>query len=152
MGMNVGGGGGSKTVAPNVNMTPLIDIVLVLLIIFMVLTPQMLKELAVNVPKKADEQIQADVASDQLIITYGPDRKILLNNEPIAQLVQVTGGSHPTYDTGNFATRMRDELAKRRTKVVFFNVEDDSNYGEVVRVMDVCRGAGVKTLGIMTKD
>jgi biopolymer transport protein ExbD len=149
MGMNVGGGGGSKTVTPAVNMTPLIDIVLVLLIIFMVLTPQLLKELAVNVPKKADDTIQADVATDQLIITYGPDRKILLNNEPIGTLTPIAGAR---YDTGDFGAKMRDQLAKRRTKVVFFNIEDDCNYGEVVRVMDVCRGAGVKTLGIMTKD
>ena len=41
---------------------------------------------------------------------------------------------------------LRDELGKRRQKVIFFNVDDDANYGEAVRVMDVCRGAGVKTL------
>ncbi len=149
MGMNVGGGGGGKTVAPNVNMTPLIDIVLVLLIIFMVLTPQLLKELAVNVPKKADDAIQADQAGDQLIITYGADRKVLLNNEPIGQLKQVTA---TRYDTGDLGSRIKDELGKRRTKAIFFNVEDEASYGETVRIMDVCRGAGVKTLGIMTKD
>jgi biopolymer transport protein ExbD len=150
--MNVGGGGGSKSVAPNVNMTPLIDIVLVLLIIFMVLTPQMLKELAVNVPKKADDVVQTDVATDQLIVTYGPDRKILLNNEPVGVVTQIKAAPYPVYDTGDFVNKLKDQLAKRRTRVVFFNVEDDANYGEVVRIMDVCKGAGVKTLGIMTKD
>jgi len=149
MGMQVGGGGGSKTVTPMVNMTPLIDIVLVLLIIFMVLTPQLLKELAVNVPKKADTELQADQAGDQLIVTYTADRKILLNNEPFGTLTPITA---TRYDTGNFGAKLRDELAKRRTKVVFFNIEDEATYGEGVRVMDVCRGAGVKTLGIMTKD
>jgi biopolymer transport protein TolR len=148
MGMNVGGGD-AKKVAPQVNMTPLIDIVLVLLIIFMVLTPQLLKELAVNVPKKADTEIQADQAGDQLIVTYTADRKILINNEPVGSVKQVAGAR---YDTGDFGVKIKDELAKRRTKTVFFNVEDDANYGETVRVMDVCRGAGVKTLGIMTKD
>ncbi len=149
MGMNVGGGGGSKSVTPQVNMTPLIDIVLVLLIIFMVLTPQLLKQLAVNVPKKADQDQPADVASDQLIVTYTADRKILVNNEPFGQLVPVAGAR---YDTGDFGGKLKAELGKHRQKVVFFNVDDDANYGETVRVMDVCRGAGVKTLGIMTKD
>ena len=122
---------------------------LVLLIIFMVLTPQLLKELAVNVPRKADTEIQADQATDQLIVTYTADRKILLNHEPFGTLKPVTGAR---YDTGDFGAKIRDELAKRRTKVVFFNVDDEAAYGEAVRVMDVCRGAGVKTLGIMTKD
>ena len=147
MGMQVGGP--KKGVQPSVNMTPLIDIVLVLLIIFMVLTPQLLKQLAVNVPKKAEAEAPADVPSDQLIVTYPADRKILVNNEPFGQLTPVAGAR---YDTGDFGGKLKTELGKHRQKIVFFNVEDDANYGEAVRVMDVCRGAGVKTLGIMTKD
>jgi biopolymer transport protein TolR len=147
MGMQIGGSKG--VVSPQVNMTPLIDIVLVLLIIFMVLTPQLLKELAVNVPRKAETEIQADVVADQLVVTYTAARTILLNNEPLGTL-RPLGANR--YDTGEFGARLRDELGKRRTKVVFFNVEDEANYGEAVRVMDICRGAGVKTLGIMTKD
>jgi biopolymer transport protein ExbD len=147
MGMQVGGSKG--VVTPQVNMTPLIDIVLVLLIIFMVLTPQLLKQLAVNVPKKADAESPADVASDQLIVTYTADRKILVNNEPFGQVTPVSGAR---FDTGDFGGKLKAELAKHRQKVVFFNVDDDANYGEAVRVMDVCRGAGVKTLGIMTRD
>ncbi len=148
MGMQVGTGA-KKGVQPAVNMTPLIDIVLVLLIIFMVLTPQLLKQLAVNVPKKADQDQPADVASDQLIVTYTADRKILVNNEPFGQVTPIAGAR---YDTGDFGGKFKTELGKHRQKIVFFNVEDDANYGEAVRVMDVCRGAGVKTLGIMTKD
>ena len=148
MGMQVGTGS-KKGVHPAVNMTPLIDIVLVLLIIFMVLTPQLLKQLAVNVPKKAEADAPADVTSDQLIVTYTADRKILVNNEPFGQLTPVAGAR---YDTGDFGGKLKAELGKHRQKIVFFNIEDEANYGEAVRVMDVCRGAGVKTLGIMTKD
>jgi len=148
MGMQVGTGA-KKGVQPAVNMTPLIDIVLVLLIIFMVLTPQLLKQLAVNVPKKADQDQPVDLAADQLIVTFTPDHKILVNNEPFGTVTQVSGAR---FDTGDFGGKLKAELKKRRSKVVFFNIDDDANYGEAVRVMDVCRGAGAKTLGIMTRE
>ena len=148
MGMQVSTGP-KKGVQPAINMTPLIDIVLVLLIIFMVLTPQLLKQLAVNVPKKAADDAPADVSSDQIIITYTADRKILVNNEPFGEVTPIAGARH---STGDFGGKLKAELAKHRQKVVFFNVDDEANYGEAVRVMDVARGAGAKTLGIMTKD
>jgi biopolymer transport protein TolR len=148
MGMQVGTGA-KKGVQPAVNMTPLIDVVLVLLIIFMVLTPQMLKQLAVNVPKKAEQDQPVDLASDQLIVSLGPDHKILVNNEPFGKVKAVAGAR---YDTGDFGGKLKQLLSKRRSKVVFFNIDDDANYGEAVRVMDVSRGAGAKTLGIMTKE
>ena len=48
--------------------------------------------------------------------------------------------------------RVADRLAHDRQKVVFFKISDDANYGRAVRVMDVCKGAGARTLGIVTKD
>jgi biopolymer transport protein ExbD len=136
MGMNLGGAKGS--VRAEINVTPLVDVVLVLLIIFMVMTPLMLKELGINVPKKEQAEVVQAVNQDQLVIAYRSNGTILLNNEPIAEAI--------------LGDKMRTLLAQRRDKVVFFNVDDDANYGEAVHVMDIVRGAGAKTLGIMTKN
>ena len=141
MGMNLGG---AKTgVKSEINVTPLVDVVLVLLIIFMVMTPLMLKELGINVPKKENVQVQEQVTSDQLVVAVRPsaDGKtstVLINNETVDERV--------------LADKMHDLLSQRRDKVVFFNVDDDANYGDAVRVMDIVRGAGAKVLGIMTKN
>jgi biopolymer transport protein ExbD len=141
MGMNVGGAKGGPRA--EINVTPLVDVVLVLLIIFMVMTPLMLKELGVNVPKKENVEVTQEVTSDQLVIGVRPNPSgagvtVLLNNETVAE--------------GALADKMHTLLAQRRDKVVFFNVDDDALYGDAVHVMDIVRGAGAKTLGIMTRN
>ena len=140
MGMGVGGAKGG--VKSEINVTPLVDVVLVLLIIFMVMTPLMLKELGINVPKKENVQVQEQVTSDQLVVVVrasadGKTATFMINNETIAESL--------------LADRMHDLLSQRRDKVVFFNVDDDANYGDAVRAMDIVRGAGAKVLGIMTR-
>jgi len=140
MGMNVGAKGGVKS---EINVTPLVDVVLVLLIIFMVMTPLMLKELGINVPKKEQTQVVESTTADQLVVSLRPNADgkgstVLINNETVAE--------------GILADRMHTLLAQRRDKIVFFNVDDDANYGDAVRVMDIVRGAGAKVLGIMTKN
>jgi biopolymer transport protein ExbD len=50
------------------------------------------------------------------------------------------------------AARVGERLVHDRQKLVFFRIDDDANYGRAVRIMDVCKGAGAKTLGIVTKD
>jgi len=135
MGMAVGGA--KKGVKAEINVTPLVDVVLVLLIIFMVMTPLMLKELGVNVPKKENVEVQNVTQADQLVIEYRSGT-ILLNKETVPE--------------SQLADKIHTALAQRRDKVVFFNVDDDANYGEAVHVMDIVRGAGAKTLGIMTKN
>jgi biopolymer transport protein ExbD len=131
-------GGGGAGVRSDINITPLVDVVLVLLIIFMVMTPTLLKEMNVVVPEKADVQVaQPSANSDQIVISVNAASKIAINREPIleAQLIE----------------RMRELMASREQKLVFFDIDDDANYGEVMHVMDLCRGAGAKTLGIMTR-
>lgn len=134
MAFSTGSGGGVRS---DINITPLVDVVLVLLIIFMVMTPTLLKELSVVVPEKSDVQIITPTTSDQLIVAVSKENKITINNEPI--------------DQGALADRMHDLLSTRTDKLVFFDVDDEADYGEVVHVMDLVRGAGAKTLGIMTK-
>jgi biopolymer transport protein ExbD len=133
-----GGGAGKNMVSSNINITPLVDVVLVLLIIFMVLTPILLKQMEVNVPQKnTDVQVTPPVTSEQVVLRVESDGKISINHEPVA--------------TDQLAEKVRTIFAARREKVMFFDVDDKANYGLVVGVMDTCRGAGVKVLGIMTK-
>ncbi len=135
MSMDVGSGKGTKS---DINVTPLIDVVLVLLIIFMVLTPSMLKELTANVPKKAPDNMPPPPAGELVVIEYNAKREIMLNQEPVAWEA--------------LADSISDHLKRVKDKIVFFKIEDEANYGEVVKLMDTARGAGAKTLGIVTKD
>ena len=135
MGMAVGGS--KKGVRAEINVTPLVDVVLVLLIIFMVMTPLMLKELGVNVPKKENVEVQNVTQADQLVIEFRANT-ILLNKEPVSE--------------SQLADKIHTALAQRRDKVVFFNIDDEAPYGDAVHVMDIVRGAGAKTLGIMTRN
>jgi len=129
---------GGAGVRSDINITPLVDVVLVLLIIFMVMTPTLLKELSVVVPEKSDVQIATPTTSDQVIIAMSRENKITVNQEPI--------------DQGALADRIHDLMAARTDKLVFFDIDDEADYGEVVHVMDTARGAGAKTLGIMTRN
>jgi biopolymer transport protein TolR len=130
-------GGGGAGIRSDINVTPLVDVVLVLLIIFMVMTPSLLKEMDLTVPEKADVQMATPTTTDQLVVSVSREGKIAINHEPILE--------------SQLTARMHDLLASRIDKLVFFDVDDDANYGEVMHVMDICRGAGAKTLGVMTK-
>jgi biopolymer transport protein TolR len=129
--------GGSGGVRSDINITPLVDVVLVLLIIFMVMTPTLLKELSLVVPEKSDVQVATPTTSDQVIVAVSKENKITVNQEPIEQAA--------------LADRIHDLMAARTDKLVFFDIDDEADYGEVVHVMDTVRGAGAKTLGMMTK-
>ncbi len=131
-------GGGKRGPQGEINVTPLIDIVLVLLIIFMVMTPVMLKELPAKVPQKQVENIPQPPGENPIVVEVDAHDVVTLNGDGV---VPETLGS-----------RVGERLLHDRQKVVFFRIHDDANYGRVVKVMDVCKGAGAKTLGIVTKD
>ena len=135
MGMAVGGK--KKGARADINVTPLIDIVLVLLIIFMVLTPSMLKHMTANGPRKDDSQIQ-DVASAPIVLEVSAKSELALNAEPVAPEA--------------LGDKVGERLKHDRQKVVFFKVDDEAPYGDVVKFMDIVKGAGAKTLGVITKD
>jgi biopolymer transport protein ExbD len=130
-------GGSKKGARSDINVTPLIDVVLVLLIIFMVLTPSMLKHMTANVPRKAPDNTP-EPPVPPIVLEYTAKREITINTEPVA--FEAVGD------------RVRERLKSDRQKVVFFKIEDDALYGEVVKLMDIVRGSGAKTLGIVTKD
>jgi len=135
MAMDVGGS--KKGVKGDINVTPLIDVVLVLLIIFMVLTPSMLKHLTAVVPKKSEENVPTPPTETPIVVEYTAKRVLSLNGE--------------TLNPESLPDRLSERLASDRQKTVFFKAEDEAAYGEVVRLMDIARGAGAKTLAVVTK-
>ena len=136
MAFSVGGAKGRPS--GEINVTPLIDIVLVLLIIFMTMTPVMLKELVAKVPQKQTENVPLPPGESTIVVELDAHDQLSLNGEVIAPEA--------------LGSKVGDRLAHDRQKVVFFKIADDANYGRAVAIMDICKGAGAKTLGIVTKD
>jgi biopolymer transport protein TolR len=133
MAMGVGDLGSLKS---DINVTPLVDVVLVLLIIFMVLTPLLQMGYDLNVPPKATAEASAVVSKEQLVITQIKENKVYLNREEI--------------ELSQLPLRLSDILKKRRDKTVFFSADDNLNYGTVATTMDTIRTAGAERLGIIT--
>jgi len=131
------GGSAGGGIRSDINITPLVDVVLVLLIIFMVMTPTLLKQMELTVPDKAEVQMTPPPTSDQVVVGVTKEGKISINNEMI--------------DESAFIERMHEIMKNSHDKLVFFNIDDEAIYGDVMHVMDMTRGSGAKVLGIMTK-
>ncbi len=130
---------GTKKPASDINVTPLIDVVLVLLIIFMVLTPLAEKQKYTRVPEYQPEAqpVPPDsVPPDQTVLTALPNGMVLLNREMLT-LEQAAAKLEPNYDG-------------RPSKVLFFNADDKTPYGKAMAALDMAHGAGVNTIGLMT--
>jgi biopolymer transport protein TolR len=140
MAMTVGNGNGRGGARGDINVTPLIDIVLVLLIVFMVMTPVMLKELIAKIPQQQSDNTPQPPADNPIIVSLAADGTIALGSEPVT--LESLGGA--------VAERLAQGGGNARHKVVFFRIDDHARYGRAVKLMDVCRGAGAVTLGIVT--
>jgi len=143
MGMSVGGAGGGKRrggPAPAMNVTPLVDVVLVLLIIFMVVTPLLTKQLWLNVPPKPEENSPPPPpdAAPPIVLTLGKDGVTRVNSEAI--------------DRAELAPRIVRMVNARPDKVVFFDADSDVPYGQALEVMDLVRGGGVETLAVLSDE
>jgi biopolymer transport protein TolR len=139
MAMTVGGGD-AKSVAPQMNVTPLVDVVLVLLIIFMVITPLLSKNFWVHLPKqeKAEvprEQLAAD-PTPPLVLHVGAGRSVQVN------------GTNVAFD--DLRERLRRMFAARDDHILFFDAADDAEYGFTVEVMDQARAGGAVTIATLT--
>ena len=128
---------GGKGPSSEINVTPLIDIVLVLLIIFMVMTPVMLKEIVAKVPEKQTELTPQPPGENPIVVELSASDALTLNTEPVSP--------------DDLPVKVAERLQHDRQKVVFFRIDDHANYGRAVRIMDICKGVGAKTLGIVTK-
>jgi biopolymer transport protein ExbD len=135
MAMNVGGSGGPKS---DINITPLVDVVLVLLIIFMVITPIVQMGYAVQVPPKVETSAPVPQDSNQVIVRLDAEGRPWINK----QMISMT----------DFPGRLREALTGRSSKVIFFAADGELEYDRVARFMDVCRQNGAQNLGIVFED
>ena len=133
MAMAAGGAGEYKS---DINITPLVDVVLVLLIIFMVITPLLQMGYDVKVPPKATVD-QPQSSLDQLIVSLTPQNKIFLNKSEVT----------PQQLTQQLGDILKNRASNNRT--VFFSADDGTTYGDCVRVMDLIKTAGASNLGIV---
>ncbi|MBA3712792.1 MAG: biopolymer transporter ExbD [Pyrinomonadaceae bacterium] len=166
MGMSGGSKGGSKAV-PYINVTPLIDVLLVMLIIFMVITPLKPSRFKTLVPEKSEELNEnAKLSPRTLSVAIGKDFRVSLTRGAD----KVAEGS--VSDTGPIAALLAQEFKERREKsdwkpgyenrpelspderiekTVFIKAPQTFKYGEVVRVIDAVKGAGANPVGLQTE-
>jgi biopolymer transport protein TolR len=129
--------GSPRALNSDINVTPLVDVVLVLLIIFMVLTPLMQLGYDVNVPPKKTALASEVSSKQQLIITQVQPNQVFLNREKI--------------DITQLPIRLTEFLRSRGDKTVFYSADDELNYGHVVKTMDIIRNSGAEKIGIITE-
>ena len=130
---------GSEGTMKDINVTPVIDVMLVLLIIFMVVTPLTQAGHDVELPESADD-LRKDQEPDpnQLVLDIDEAGQVTINKQPV------------TWD--ELPLRIRDIFETRADKTIFLRAAPSLKYGEVVAVLDVARGNGVVRVGIVPPD
>ena len=155
MGMSTGGH--SDEAKPAINVTPLIDVLLVLIIIFMVITPLKPSRFEAKVPAEPKDQPVADIKPNPLTLVVGVSKEtkgITLNNEPFGDVT----------DTEKLGNRLREIFKDRENngvfregtneveKTVFIKSPKSIRYGDVVKVIDAAKAAGASPVGLQIDD
>jgi biopolymer transport protein ExbD len=130
--------GTTRGVSSDINITPLIDVLLVLLIIFMVVTPLTQKGLDVELPEKAENLEPQPPDPNQLVLDIDPNGQVTINKQPI--------------NMDELPLRIRDIFETRADKTIFLRAAPSLKYGAVVAVLDVAKGNGVERVGIVPPD
>ena len=130
--------GGAKGLTNEINVTPMIDVLLVLLIIFMLVVPMSRKAIDLQLPDPTDQPQTNSPPPDQIVLEVLPGNAYAVNKEPITK--------------ANLAKRLKEIYDGRPEKIIFVKGDPKVKYSDVIYAMDMARGAGVKVIGISPKE
>jgi len=134
MSMDVGGAKGG--VKADINVTPLVDVMLVLLIIMMLITPMLNQGVAMRLPE-ATNSVDKPTTQDNTVIAISKDGSVYLNAKPISE--------------AELATKISEALEIKKEKSVFIKADEEAAYSAIMSTMDQLRQAGVEDIGLITE-
>ena len=129
---------GAASMSAEPNVTPMIDVLLVLLIIFMAVLPSMRKAIDIQLPDPTPQVATANSNSNQIVLEVKPGGQYAINSEAVTR--------------DRLPTRLKEIYDPRPEKIIFVKGDPKAKYADIIDAMDVARGAGVKVIGVPPKD
>ena len=128
------GGGPRGTILSEINVTPFVDVMLVLLIIFMVTAPMMQSGIGIRLPQAETESSPAE---EGLTLTITEDKYIHMENSVINQFL--------------LEQKLKEYFSGKEKKIVFIRGDENLPYGFIMRIMDISKKAGIEQIGLITR-